>query len=88
MDITEIESLRKKIEVINKKINEKKANVKVLKEQLTKKVQELRALGINALDEAAAKIDELENEYEMIESKVKKAIEDAESQLDTSDEIF
>lgn len=88
MDIKEIDALRKKIETINKNINEKKANVKVLKEQLTKKVQELRGFGVNTLDEAESKIKELETEYDTLKAKIEKAASHAEEQLAVKDEII
>ena len=88
MNINEIESLRRKIDSVNTQIGEKRANIKVLKEQLTKKVQELKALGINALDEAETKINELNAEYETLYNKIDKAVENANQQLRVEEEVF
>ena len=87
MSVQEIESLRKKIDSVNQNVNEKKANIKLLKEQLAKKLQELKDLGISGVDQADKRIKELEEEYNTLKTKIEKAIEHAEEQFRAEDEL-
>ena len=87
MSIQEIESLRKKIDSVNQNVNEKKANIKLLKEQLAKKLQELKDLGISGVEQADKRIQELEEEYNTLKEKIEKAIEHAEIQFRAEDEL-
>ena len=97
MDIREIEQLKKRVEKINSAISEKKAQIKVLKEQFQKKMNELEELGITGLKGAKEDflktieehIAESDTECSTLADKIEKAVSHAEEQLNSSeDEIF
>lgn len=88
MDVREIEQIRKKVESINKEVGERSARLKLLKDQLSEKMNELKELGISTIAEADEHMKSLETEYAEIKEKLEKAIKDVESQLVTQEEAF
>jgi len=96
MDLREIESLNKRVDTINRAIVEKRTQIKMLKEQFTKKMDELESLGVTGLKAAKEdflkvvedRIRKSDEECEALAAKIEKAVIHAEQQLNTDDETF
>lgn len=86
MQIGDIENLRRRADDVNRKISERKANLKVLKEQLAKKLQQLKDMGILSVDAAKVKIQEHEKSIKVLTQSVEKEIESAEHKLQQSED--
>jgi chromosome segregation ATPase len=85
MGITEndINGFKERINDIKEKISQKKARKQLLKEQMTKKYDDLKKLGINSIDDGNYRIRKLDKKCNRLMKKIENELSDLEKRIGT-----
>lgn len=76
-----IENIRNRVDAINNKKLQAQAQVQILQQQYDQKIEELKALGVNNLDDLPQTIQNLEQELQNILNQTENQLSQIEEQI-------